>query len=134
MSGAMADRTIHAGVPNPETQVFWDAAKEGRFLVRRCRCCSKVHWYPRATCPFCTSSDTEWVPGAGKGKIYTYSHMARADLIIAYVELDEGPFMLTNIVDCDPADLRIGQDVKVVFKSSDKGYPVPMFTPTTDER
>jgi uncharacterized protein len=125
----MSDRIISFGDVSPESEVFWNAAKEGKFLVKKCKSCNKVHWYPRAICPFCMSADTEWVPGAGKGKIYSYSHMARANLTIAYVTLEEGPSMMTNIVDCDPNALKIGQAVKLVFKPSDKGYPVPMFTP-----
>ena len=125
----MADRIAGFSEPNPETQAFWDAAKEGKFILRKCKPCGKTHWYPRAICPFCMSPDTEWVPSAGKGKIYSYSHMARANLTIAYVTLEEGPSMMTNIVDCDAGALKIGQAVKLVFKDSDKGYPVPMFTP-----
>ena len=125
----MADRIAGFAETNPETQAFWDAAKEEKFLIKKCTACGKSHWYPRAICPFCMSPDTDWVPGAGTGKIYSYSHMARANLTIAYVTLAEGPSMMTNIVDCDPTSLKIGQDVKLVFKPSDKGYPVPMFTP-----
>lgn len=125
----MADRVINFGEVSPESEVFWNAAKEEKFLVKKCKPCGKVHWYPRAICPFCMSPDTEWVPSAGKGKIYSYSHMARANLTIAYVTLEEGPSMMTNIVDCDANALKIGQDVKLVFKDSDKGYKVPMFTP-----
>jgi len=125
----MADRVINFGEVSPESVEFWNAAKEGKFLVKKCKSCGKVHWYPRAVCPFCMSTDTEWVPGSGKGTIYSFSHMARANLTIAYVTLDEGPSMMTNIVDCDASALKIGQAVKLVFKPSDKEYPVPMFTP-----
>ena len=125
----MADRVINFGEVSPESVEFWNAAKEGKFLVKKCKACNKVHWYPRAICPFCMSPDTEWVAGSGKGKIYSFSHMARANLTIAYVTLEEGPSMMTNIVDCDANALKIGQEVKLVFKPSDKEYPVPMFTP-----
>ena len=125
----MADRAISFGEVSPESVEFWNAAKEGKFLVKKCKSCSKVHWYPRAICPFCMSPDTEWVAGSGKGTIYSYSHMARANLTIAYVTLEEGPSMMTNIVDCDPNALKIGQAVKLVFKPTDKEYPVPTFTP-----
>ena len=67
----------------------------------------------------------------GKATIYTYSVMRRAPVpyCIAYVTLAEGPTMMTNIVDCDLDAVRIGQAVKLVFKPSDGGPPVPMFTP-----
>ncbi len=68
---------------------------------------------------------------SGRGTIYSYSVMRRAPVpyAIAYVTLEEGVTMMTNIVDCDFDALRIGQPVRVVFKPTDGGPPVPMFTP-----
>jgi uncharacterized protein len=116
---------------NPDTTPFWEAASEGRFVVKKCADCAKVHWYPRAICPFCFSTNTEFVPASGAGRIYSFSVMQRADprYIIAYVTLDEGPAMMTNIVDCDFGKVRIGQKVRVVFKPTEGGPPMPCFTP-----
>ena len=86
----------------------------------------------RATiCPFCFSDKTEWVEASGKGTIYSYSVMRRAPVpyAMAYVTLAEGPRMVTNIVDCDLDSIKVGQAVKLVFKPTDGGPPVPMFTP-----
>jgi uncharacterized OB-fold protein len=130
----MAERKLgFVGEPgsNPEIRPFWDAASEGRFVVKRCGECGKVHWYPRALCPFCFSPKTEFVPASGGGTIYSFSVMRRAEppYAIAYVTLDEGATMMTNIVDCDFGGLGIGQKVKVVFKPTEGGSPVPCFTP-----
>jgi len=127
----MKERKLPAPVATPEGEAFWKAAAEGKFLVKRCTDCGKVHWYPRAICPFCFSDRTEWIAGSGKGTIYTYSVMRRAPepYAIAYVTLDEGPTMMTNIVDCDLDSIRIGQKVRLVFKPTDGGPPMPMFTP-----
>lgn len=116
---------------HPENQTLWDALAEGRFIIRKCAACGRAHWYPRAICPFCFSDKTEWVRASGKGEIYSYSVMRRADepYAIAYVTLEEGVTMLTNIVDCDFDSLRIGQCVQLVLEVSEKGAPVPMFTP-----
>ncbi|MDE2515850.1 MAG: Zn-ribbon domain-containing OB-fold protein [Rhodospirillales bacterium] len=116
---------------NPETKPFFDAAAEGKFLVRHCTACNKAHWYPRSLCPHCFSDKTEWRESKGTGTIYTVSVMQRAEVpyAIAYVTLDEGTTMLTNIVDCDLATLKIGQKVKVTFVPSEGGPPMPMFTP-----
>jgi len=124
-------RKIASPVVNPETQPFWNAAREGRFLIPVCTACGKAHWYPRAICPFCASDKVEWRRGGGRGTIYTFSVMRRVSepYAIAHVTLAEGPTMLTNIVDCDFDKLRIGQTVAVVFKDSENGQPVPMFTP-----
>ncbi len=128
----MAERKIPSVPGNVETQAFWDAAREGKFLIRTCTACGKAHWYPRAICPHCHSEKTEWREGSGKGEIYSYSVMRRAPepYAIAYVRLDEGTTMMTNLVDCDFDALKIGMKVKLVFKPTEgDGAPVPMFTP-----
>jgi len=129
---AAKQRKIPAPTTNPETQPFWDAAAQGKFLLRTCTECRKAHWYPRAICPFCFSAKTEWVEGSGKGKIYTYSVMRRAPepYAIAYVTLAEGPTMMTNLVQCDFDALRVGQEVELVWTPTEGGPPVPTFTPT----
>jgi uncharacterized protein len=116
---------------NPETQLFWTAAAEGRFIIPKCSACGKFHWYPRAMCPFCFCDKAEWEPTSGRGRIYSYSVMRSVPVpyAIAYVTLDEGITMLTNIVDCDFDTLKVGQDVKLVFKQFGEGFPVPMFKP-----
>ena len=126
-------RKIPFSPNNPESLPFWTAAAEGRFIVRKCSSCQKVHWYPRAICPFCFSDRVDWVPASGRGKIYSFSVMRRAPepYAIAYVTLEDGPTMLTNIVDCDFDALKIGQEVKIIFKPSEGGFPVPMFIPAT---
>ena len=128
----MADRKIPDPNPNPETEAFWEATKEGRFLLRYCGDCGKTHWYPRAICPHCFSDNSEWREASGRGVIYTYSVTRRTDpqYVIAYVTLEEGPTMISNIVDSSYDDLSVGQAVKVTFKQSEGGFAVPMFTPT----
>lgn len=125
------DRKITAPPVNSETQPFWDAAAQGKLLIKKCAACGEPHFYPRSHCPFCFSDKTEWVEASGQGRVYTYSVMRRAPVpyAIAYVTLAEGPTMMTNIVDCDLDAIKIGQTVKLVFKPSDGGPPVPMFTP-----
>jgi len=116
---------------SPEVKAFWDALADGRFLVRRCTDCSRAHWYPRGVCPFCFSGKTEWVEGSGRGTIYSYSVMRRVQTpyAIAYVTLEEGPTMMTNIVDCSFDDLRIGQAVRLAIQKRADGLSLPMFTP-----
>jgi len=116
---------------SPEVKAFWDALADGRFLVRRCTDCSRAHWYPRGVCPFCFSGKTEWVEGSGRGTIYSYSVMRRVQTpyAIAYVTLEEGPTMMTNIVDCSFDDLRIGQAVRLAIQKRAAGLSLPMFTP-----
>ena len=128
---AAPERKIPAPEPNPETKPFWDAATEGRLLIKKCVTCGQVHFYPRAICPFCGSDKTEWVSASGRGTVYSYSVMRRVPIpyALAYVTLAEGVSMMTNIVDGDLDAIRIGQPVTVAFKPSDGGPPVPMFRP-----
>jgi hypothetical protein len=115
----------------PESCAFWSAASEGRLLLKKCNRCGQVHYYPRDICPFCLSADTVWVDAAGAGTVYSFSTMGQGDAAytLAYVTLQEGVTLMTNLVDCDPAQVRIGQPVRVVFQPSQGGQSVPMFTP-----
>lgn len=127
----MTERPIPAPIANPEDEAFWKAASEGKFVVGHCKSCDKSYWFPRPICPLCFSNETELKPASGKGKIYSFSIARRAPVpfAIAYVTLEEGPHMMANIVDCDLDKIAIDQAVKVVFKPSEDGPPVPMFTP-----
>ena len=128
---ASKQRRIAPPAVNPETKPFWDAAASGTLLLKKCNACGEVHYYPRALCPYCFGDKTEWLAASGRGTIYSYSVMRRTEVpyVIAYVTLEEGVTMMTNIVDCDPDAVRIGQRVKLSFRPSDGGPPVPMFTP-----
>lgn len=122
---------VPASVANPESQAFWQAAQEGRFLLPVCDDCGGTHWYPRMICPFCSSSRIRWQEASGYGRLYSYSILRRAvqPYVLAYVTLNEGPSMLTNIIDCDFEQLCIGQRLKVVFAQAENGQAIPMFTP-----
>jgi uncharacterized OB-fold protein len=122
---------------NPETRPFWDATTEGRLILRKCTACGTVNWYPRTLCPACGSFDTEWIEAAGRGTIYSFTVTRRgsgayrdaAPYVLAYVELAEGPRMMTNIVDCDVDALQIGDPVEVVFHDTGQGAALPRFRP-----
>ncbi|MFV0279394.1 MAG: Zn-ribbon domain-containing OB-fold protein [Rhodoblastus sp.] len=125
-----SQRKIAAPVPNVETQPYWDAANADRLLVKKCLACGEAHFYPRALCPFCFG-ETDWLETSGEGEIYSFSVMERAPVpyAIAFVRLDAGPVMMSNIVDCDFAAIRIGQRVRAVFRVAEGGQNVPMFAP-----
>ncbi|MFE1769141.1 Zn-ribbon domain-containing OB-fold protein [Streptomyces angustmyceticus] len=128
------------------TRPYWDAAAEGRLLVRRCRAegCGVAHHYPREFCPHCWSEDVGWEPVSGRAALYTWSVVHRNDLppfggrvpyIAAVVDLVEGPRMMTEIVDCPESELRIGMPVVVHFRcegggvGEGGGVAVPVFRP-----
>jgi uncharacterized protein len=116
----------------PETRPFWDAAAQGIFLLPRCNACGQFHWHPRAHCPFCHGTDLGWMHGSGRGMVYSYTIVRRpnAPYVLAYVQIDEGPILMTNVVDCDPESVRIGMPVKVCFRPTQTGRHAPVFTPS----
>ena len=124
-------RKIPAPQVLPESLPFWQAADAGRLVLKSCRACGQAHHYPRDLCPFCLSEDTEWITASGTGTVYSFSTMGQGDAAytLAYVTLAEGVIVMTNLVDCDPARVAIGQAVRVVFQPSQGGHAVPMFTP-----
>ena len=132
-------RSLPAPAPavNPETKDFWAATADGRLLLKRCLDCGSVIWYPRAICPQCSSLHTEWFEASGRGRVYSYTINYRgegayqdcAPFVLAYVELDEGPRMMTNIVEADDADLAVGLPVEVVFHDTGEGSALPRCRP-----
>ncbi|HYZ34071.1 MAG TPA: Zn-ribbon domain-containing OB-fold protein [Crenalkalicoccus sp.] len=124
-------RILAAPGTNIENRPFWDGANEGRFLVKWCTACGEPHFYPRAICPHCFSDATEWRESRGEGVIYSFSVMRRVPrpYAIAYVTLEEGVTVMTNLVDCDFDRLAVGQRVKVAFRDGDGGGRIPVFVP-----
>lgn len=114
----------------PENLPFWQAAEQGRLIGKACKACNLFHWYPRVVCPFCRSADTHWLPMSGRGEVYAFSTLRRASppYTLAYVQLSEGPMMLTNLVDMTDEEMRIGAPVRVVFRRTDEGRMAPKFT------
>lgn len=125
-------------VIDPESQPYWDALKQHRLLLKRCRACQRCHHYPRELCPHCHSDDVEWSQAAGGGHIYSYTVARRpagpsfkpdTPYVVALVELDEGVRMMTNIVTSDVESLRIGQRVAVQFDDVTPDVTLPKFRP-----
>ena len=115
----------------PESSEFWSAAAQGRFLLPTCTDCGRPHWYPRIVCPLCGSQRLEWQQASGRATLYAFSPARRADppYILAYVTLEEGPTLMTNIVDARYEDLRIGQAVSLRFQPAAEGRMMPFFAP-----
>ncbi|MGW4050645.1 Zn-ribbon domain-containing OB-fold protein [Streptomyces sp. NPDC004779] len=119
------------------TRAYWDAAAEGRLLIRRCRACARPHHYPREFCPHCWSEDVVWEPATGRATLYTWSVVHRNDLppfdarvpyVAAVVDLAEGPRMMTEVVDVLEDALRVDMELEVAFRTGEGGVAVPVFT------
>ena len=134
------ERPAPAPGVNPETRQFWDATAQGRLLLKRCLDCGSVIWYPRAICPDCASLRTEWFEASGRGRVYSYttnyrgqgSYQDAGPYVLAYVELDEGPRVMTNVVGADADGLAVGMPVEVVFHDTGDGTALPRFRPAPE--
>jgi uncharacterized OB-fold protein len=106
----------------------------------RCNTCGVAFLYPRPFCPTCWSEDVSWEDASGKGTLYTYSTVFMNDLppfgerlpyVAAAIDLAEGPRIMSNVVDCDPAELRVGMAVEVTFRELTPEITAPVFRPVT---
>jgi uncharacterized OB-fold protein len=138
-----AKRRFDLPTVEPETQPFWDAARKGKLLIRRCGSCSRAHSYPRPFCPYCWSEDVPWEEASGRATLYTYSTVFLNDLppfserlpyVAAVVDLAEGPRMMTGVVDADPQQLQIGMPLEVTFLPLDDELTAPWFRPAAPSR
>lgn len=125
-------------LPEPDafTRPYWDAAADGHLLIRRCGSCGRAHHYPREFCPHCWSEECDWERAGGHATLYTWSVVHRNDLppfgsrvpyVAAVVDLAEGPRMMTEVVDCEESELRIGMALEVAFRDAGQGVTVPVF-------
>jgi uncharacterized OB-fold protein len=127
-----------APVADAETEPYWNAANEGRLVVQRCTSCGNHQLYPRWRCLRCRG-EVQWVDASGGGTVYSFTVVRQnfsrpfRDLlpyVVALVDLDEGPRLMTNIVGCDPDDVRIGMSVRVRFEAVNDDSTIPLFEPT----
>lgn len=123
--------------PTPETQHFWDGLQDRELRLQRCAACAHVYYPPRPFCPDCSSREVEVFNASGKGKLASYviNHRPHpawdAPYSIAIVELEEGPRMATNIVNCPqtPEALAIDMPVEIVFEAVSDDITLPLFQP-----
>jgi uncharacterized OB-fold protein len=130
--------------PTPETQEFWDAAKTGDLLLQRCNTCSNVYFPPRPFCPACASRSVSSFKATGRGTLHSYVINHRpapgfeqdAPYAIAVVKLDEGPKMMTTMVDVaqTPEALVLDMPVEVAFEAVSDTVSLPKFRPAGGAR
>jgi len=124
----------------PEARPYWDGAREGRLMIPRCDACGKAFMYPRVLCPHCGAREITWIRASGRGRLFSFeiahqilnrAFKVKTPLVLAMVELEEGPRLLTNLVEVepDPARLRCDMPVEVVFERLTDEITLPMFRP-----
>ena len=121
-----------------ESAPFWDGLKEHKLLIKHCTACDAYHYYPRPFCPSCWSDDVEWYEASGRARVYSYSTVYVNDLppfgpevpyVAAVVELEEGPRMMTRLVDCTKDDISIDMAVQVTYEPLDDELQMAVFRP-----
>ena len=120
--------------PAPEARPFWAAARRHELLLPFCLDCQQFFFYPRPLCPRCGSRDLDWRRCTGRGRVYTYcvQYQTEEPFVTAIVELDEGPRLMSILVDVlpDPAAVRCGMPVEVAFVDRPDGESLPVFRPS----
>jgi uncharacterized OB-fold protein len=123
------------------TRPYWVAAREGRLVLQHCPDCDQAWHPPLPRCPYCHGAGLSWKQAAGTGTIYTYTvvrhptHAAlagRVPYVIALVELDEGPRLVSGITGCDVDRVRAGMRVRVRFTDVTDEVTLPFFEPDSE--
>ncbi|MGH2899925.1 MAG: Zn-ribbon domain-containing OB-fold protein [Solirubrobacteraceae bacterium] len=125
-------------VADPETRGYWEGAGRHELVLQRCRRCGTVQHRPRALCVTCLGGEIEHFVASGRGTVWTFTVTEQnqappfrdaTPYVLAYIELEEGPRLLTNVVGCAPAEVRIGLPVRAEFRADADGLAVPVFRP-----
>lgn len=133
----MTHGPLAAPTVNADSKPYWDAAREGRLVLPHCRTCGHTFFMPRHQCPACWSDDLEWRQASGRGTVHSYSVVRRASLaafaertpyVLALIDLEEGPRMMSNILGADALETRIGDAVAVCFEACADGAMLPQFS------
>ena len=124
--------------PAPESLPYWQAAKEHRLALPRCEECEKFWHPPSRTCPHCLSANFTFRDVSGRGKVFSFVTFHRVyrpafaeevPYVVALVELEEGPRLLTNILGVSHEEVRCEMPVEVVFDDYDEDISIPKFRP-----
>jgi hypothetical protein len=137
----MAEYTGPVPLPTPESRPFWDSARRHALALQRCGGCAQWVFYPRALCPHCFGSDLEWRRVSGRGTLHTFTIVERGQkgfplpppYVLAVVELEEGPRLMTNLVGVAPdsAHVRIGMRVELVYEDVTPEVTLLRFRPAS---
>jgi uncharacterized protein len=125
-------------VVTEESRPFWEGCQQGKLLLQYCGECHQYQFYPRLYCMQCSSKTLQWVEASGQGVIYSYTiirqnkspeYVNDTPYNVAIVQLEEGPRLMSNIVELDPGDLRVDLPVTVVFDQVTVSITLPRFRP-----
>ncbi len=124
--------------PTAETAAYWEGCRKHQLLIQRCTQCGHYQFYPRFVCTACMSDGIDWVQASGHGRVLSFTVIHRAvsaaykaevPYVLALIELDEGPTMMSNVVEIDAESVAIGLPVEVVFEEWSDEITIPKFRP-----
>ncbi len=107
---------------------FWQGAAEGKLLLQKCRKCDHRQFFPRPVCTRCFSTDLDWVPASGRGRVHSFTWVRvprnpafKDEVPICYADiiLEEGVLMQSRILEKEMARVKIETEVSVTFQDTD---------------
>lgn len=123
-------------LPTPDSKDFWRGCNDGELRMQQCDSCGTVVWFPRGLCAVCNSASLTWFGLSGHGTLYSFSVVTRPanpafqpQYILALVDLEEGPRMMTHLIDVNPEAVEVGMAVHVQFERQTPEICLPVFTP-----
>ena len=116
------------------TQPYWDGCNAGELRLQRCQSCRCYQFYPRSICSHCGTGDLDWVAVSGRGRVASFTIVRRAvskaytaPYVVALIDLEEGPRMMSHVLATEPTEVTIGAAVTVTFESWSEGLSLPVF-------
>jgi uncharacterized OB-fold protein len=122
--------------PSPTSRVYWEGCRKHQLLIQHCSACGHYQFYPRSFCTCCMAREPAWEQASGLGTVASWTvvrrpvseaYAAQTPYVIALIELDEGPVMMSQVTGCDVDGVRSGMRVEVAFEAWSEQVTMPVF-------
>ena len=142
MSKSQESQSIARPMPDPApaSKPFWNGARQHKLMIPRCEACGQAWFPPSGRCPNCLSADHRWIQASGRGAVFSFAVVHRVyhryfegktPYVIGVIELEEGPRLISNVVDIPPEQIRCNMPVEVVFEDVGDEFCLPKFRPAS---
>ena len=120
--------------PTELSAPYWEGCRNGKLRLQYCQACERHQFYPRSLCSQCLGDTLEWRDASGYGRIASFTVIHRgltpaypAPYVVALIDLEEGPRMMSNIIDAEATDISVGDEVTVAFAAWSEEIDLPVF-------
>ena len=122
--------------PRPIDEPYWEGMAAGELRLQQCTNCARWRFPPAELCPNCLSGEYEWKAALGTATLWSWIVMHREYFAsfhddipynVAFVRLDEGPFMMSNVVGVAPEELTVDARLQVTFDAVTDEFTIPRF-------